>query len=210
MSGGPVRRLDDDVVVGVVSGRYNSGDQWLRDTVWLARVEDLLPLLDGVAPVTVVEAPLGDTVDLVLTVSQTDVRLQGAGPEVAAPHRGVGEGLRGALRDVWLARARVSGQRADSVLERLEPAQVSLRRAGQLLADSFLPAPLTPPPHTPPTAAAPSTRSDKSSLGTASPPTGLTTPATCHPMCWTRSACTSKCSSRRPPRRSDSMAISIT
>ncbi|HWM06427.1 MAG TPA: serine protease, partial [Actinophytocola sp.] len=47
MSGGPVRRMTDDVVVGVVSGRYNTTDGWLRDTVWLARVENLLPLLDG-------------------------------------------------------------------------------------------------------------------------------------------------------------------
>ncbi|MGI8686079.1 MAG: hypothetical protein ACR2MO_13505 [Acidimicrobiales bacterium] len=28
MSGGPVRRLGDDWVVGVVSGRYNAGDGW--------------------------------------------------------------------------------------------------------------------------------------------------------------------------------------
>lgn len=49
MSGGPVRRLADDVVVGVVSGRYNTADGWLTGTVWVARVEELLPLLDGLA-----------------------------------------------------------------------------------------------------------------------------------------------------------------
>ncbi|GAA1740851.1 trypsin-like peptidase domain-containing protein [Luedemannella helvata] len=47
MSGGPVRRLTDDAVVGVVSGRYNAADDWLSGTVWVARVEELLPLLDG-------------------------------------------------------------------------------------------------------------------------------------------------------------------
>ena len=41
MSGAPVRRLADDVVVGVVSARYNSADGWLRDSVWVARTEHL-------------------------------------------------------------------------------------------------------------------------------------------------------------------------
>jgi KAP family P-loop domain/Trypsin-like peptidase domain/NB-ARC domain len=45
MSGAPVRRQSDGVVVGVVIARYNSGDGWLRDSVWLARTEDLLSLL---------------------------------------------------------------------------------------------------------------------------------------------------------------------
>jgi S1-C subfamily serine protease len=48
MSGGPVRRLEDGLVVGVVSSRYNSPDQWMRNTVWVARTEDLVPLLSGV------------------------------------------------------------------------------------------------------------------------------------------------------------------
>ncbi|MGW6911068.1 SUMF1/EgtB/PvdO family nonheme iron enzyme [Streptomyces sp. NPDC054940] len=45
MSGAPVRRQYDDAVVGVVSERYNSADGWLRDSVWVARTEDLVPLL---------------------------------------------------------------------------------------------------------------------------------------------------------------------
>ena len=36
MSGAPVRRKADDVVVGIVSGRYNSADDWLRNSVWVA------------------------------------------------------------------------------------------------------------------------------------------------------------------------------
>jgi hypothetical protein len=47
MCGAPVRRQVDDLVVGVVSARYNNADGWLPDSVWVARVEDLLPLLDG-------------------------------------------------------------------------------------------------------------------------------------------------------------------
>lgn len=46
MSGAPVRRLSDDVVIGVVSARYNSVDGWLRDSVWVARTEHLQELLD--------------------------------------------------------------------------------------------------------------------------------------------------------------------
>jgi hypothetical protein len=51
MSGSPVRRIGDDHVVGVVSGRYNSANEWLRNSVWLVRNDDLMPLLDGVCSV---------------------------------------------------------------------------------------------------------------------------------------------------------------
>jgi hypothetical protein len=44
MSGAPVRRLGDDVIVGMVSARYNSVDGWLRDCIWVIRTETLLSL----------------------------------------------------------------------------------------------------------------------------------------------------------------------
>ena len=47
MSGAPVR---NDVVVGVVSGRYKSADGWLAHSVWVARTEDLQALLKDIAP----------------------------------------------------------------------------------------------------------------------------------------------------------------
>ncbi|MFJ8028711.1 trypsin-like peptidase domain-containing protein [Streptomyces sp. NPDC096311] len=53
MSGAPVLRLTDGVVLGVVSARYNSADGWLRDSVWVARTEDLTHLLEGPAEITV-------------------------------------------------------------------------------------------------------------------------------------------------------------
>lgn len=53
MSGAPVRRVTDDAVVGIVSGRYNTTDGWLRDSVWLARTEDLHSLLVGLCDVAV-------------------------------------------------------------------------------------------------------------------------------------------------------------
>ncbi|MEA5360244.1 NACHT domain-containing protein [Amycolatopsis sp., V23-08] len=55
MSGAPVRRLSDGAVVGVVSAHYNSPDRegWYRGNVWLSRVEDLLPVLTGLATVPV-------------------------------------------------------------------------------------------------------------------------------------------------------------
>ncbi|GIJ26736.1 hypothetical protein Vqi01_18980 [Micromonospora qiuiae] len=47
MSGAPVRGVDG-MVLGVVSARYNTNDNWGRDTVWVARTEDLAPLLRDV------------------------------------------------------------------------------------------------------------------------------------------------------------------
>ncbi|MGH3481192.1 MAG: trypsin-like peptidase domain-containing protein, partial [Nocardioidaceae bacterium] len=49
MSGAPV--LADERVVGVVEGRYNSADGWGRDTVFVARTEDLDPLLVGLTDI---------------------------------------------------------------------------------------------------------------------------------------------------------------
>ena len=43
MSGAPV--LSGNFTVGVVSARYNSADEWARNSVWVTRTEDLTPLL---------------------------------------------------------------------------------------------------------------------------------------------------------------------
>jgi hypothetical protein len=51
MSGAPVLRLSDGAILGVVSGRYNTVDGWLAGSVWVSRTEDLVSLLDGLAPV---------------------------------------------------------------------------------------------------------------------------------------------------------------
>ncbi len=59
MSGAPVIRDGDAAVIGVVSGRYNTADGWLTGTVWVARIEDLLPLLDDLANVAVETGPAG-------------------------------------------------------------------------------------------------------------------------------------------------------
>ncbi|MBE8516098.1 tetratricopeptide repeat protein [Amycolatopsis sp. H6(2020)] len=143
MSGAPVRRISDDRVVGVVSARYNAADGWLQHSVWVARTEDLENLLAGVAAVTVDGGPdLGEAIDLVLSVTETEVRLTGPGIAVTAPHRGISQRLAAALGDVRQARAR-----ADAVDRTLTPAierpestgAVSLRGVGQLLAESFLP-----------------------------------------------------------------------
>jgi hypothetical protein len=50
MSGAPVRLAHGDAVVGVVSSRYHSVDGYQRDAVWVARTEDLAPLLAGIVP----------------------------------------------------------------------------------------------------------------------------------------------------------------
>ncbi|WP_433043107.1 tetratricopeptide repeat protein [Dactylosporangium sp. CS-033363] len=124
MSGAPVLRAADRAVVGVVSGRYNTQDGWLAGAVWVARTEDLLPLLDGLAAtVADEELPPGTLLDLVLAVSPAEVRLSGSGEDVTAPHRGVSPGLANALHDL---RRRPAAQRL----------------AGDLLAESFLPVPV--------------------------------------------------------------------
>ncbi len=66
MSGAPVIRDSDGTVVGVVSGRYNSADGWLAQTVWVTRSEDLVTLLDGldgIADIQLLRLPAAGAVD---------------------------------------------------------------------------------------------------------------------------------------------------
>lgn len=54
MSGAPVLLLPHRRrVVGIVSARYNSVDGWAEHSVWVARTEDLAPLLEGIIDATV-------------------------------------------------------------------------------------------------------------------------------------------------------------
>ncbi len=70
MSGAPVVRDSDGVVVGVVSGRYNSADGWLTGSVWVARIEDLMSLLRQIPGIRVDRVlRVGDNVTTVLLVS---------------------------------------------------------------------------------------------------------------------------------------------
>jgi tetratricopeptide (TPR) repeat protein len=81
--------------------------------------------------------------DVSLVVSDTTVTLIGAGPDVSAPHGGVRPGLQGAVHDVLLERARHGGAVRDVEPHgEGSPGLVSLRRAGRLLAESFLPEPV--------------------------------------------------------------------
>ena len=144
MSGAPVVRDEDGAVAGVVSGRYNSTGEWLVGTVWVARTEDLLPLLDGVTTVTMAGPPMGVPVDLLLTVTEDEARLAGPGVDVVADHGGVGAGLAQAVDEVRRARAWV-GHVIDpqSLSAGQGGRELSLARAGRLLGESFLPGPLT-------------------------------------------------------------------
>ncbi|WP_431957881.1 tetratricopeptide repeat protein [Nocardia lijiangensis] len=149
MSGGPVRRLSDDFVIGVVSQRYNAADGWLRDSVLIARVEDLQPLLEGIAGIEVTgPPPLTAAVDVVVTVTDTGVRLHGAGIDVTAAHSGIRSGLAGAMTDVHRERARraksaVARTQVKELAPEADAGTVSLRRAGMLAAESFLPQPIS-------------------------------------------------------------------
>ena len=142
MSGAPVIQTSDGRVAGVVSGRYNSADGWLAGTVWVVRTEDLAALLDGVIAVAVKESPLAGPVDLLLTVTEDNVQLTGAGLNVAADHGGVRPGLLEAVQELRRSRGRsgltVRAQRETEMLT----GDLPLERAGRLLGESFLPRPV--------------------------------------------------------------------
>ena len=90
MSGAPVVRMGDGLVLGVVSARYNSADNWLRDSVWVARTEDLTRLLEGSCGLGVRRRlVLGDRVGTVLSAHGLPAaaalpRADGVGPMEAA------------------------------------------------------------------------------------------------------------------------------
>jgi tetratricopeptide (TPR) repeat protein len=140
MSGAPVIRDSDGAVAGVVSGRYNSADGWLAQTVWVARTEDLLPLLAGIATVSMPGPPLAGPVDLLLTVTESRVQLTGPGIAVAADHNGVRSGLAEAVNESRRARVGLAARAQTETGERTE--QPALGRASRLLGESFLPEPV--------------------------------------------------------------------
>ncbi|MBK6872786.1 MAG: tetratricopeptide repeat protein [Kineosporiaceae bacterium] len=140
MSGAPVLRVSDGAVVAVVSARYNPPDSWSRDTVWLARTEDLVTLLAGSAPIVLVDqVTLTEPVDLTLTVDAVTVHLFGGGIDVRAAHQGIGFALAGALDDVRRARARAGSATRAATIPELRDATTSMRQVGELMAASFLP-----------------------------------------------------------------------
>ena len=142
MSGAPVIRQSDAAVAGVVSGRYNSADGWLAGTVWVARTEDLLVLLDGVADVGFGQPPLAGAVDVLLTVTAAQVQLTGAGINVTADHGGVRPGLAEAVLESRRARARAGLAARAQAEAGQRPEQLALSRVGQVLGESFLPGPV--------------------------------------------------------------------
>lgn len=101
MSGAPVRRLSDQAVVGVVSARYNSVDGWLRDSVWVTRVEDLVQLLGELPGVRVGRRlMLAEPVHTVLSVAApaASARLPVRVGRLPAPRTGTHESALEAAR----------------------------------------------------------------------------------------------------------------
>lgn len=145
MSGAPVQRQGDNYVLGVVSARYNSADGWLRDSVWVTRSEDVQALLRSTVDIHL-DAPLlsPDSFDLTLTVDDSQVSLLGPHVDVSALHQGITPALRDALADVHRERARVASISSTRTAPHHMPASdqveiFSLRRAGELAGESFLP-----------------------------------------------------------------------
>ena len=143
MSGAPVIRESDGAVAGLVSGRFNSADGWPPSTVWVARTEDLIPLLDGIAEINIEQPVLTGPLDLLLEVTAEQVRLTGPGIDVAAKHEGVRPGLAAAVNEARRVRTG-TGQvlRAQPQLRGARKEELSLERAGRLLGEAFLPAPV--------------------------------------------------------------------
>jgi tetratricopeptide (TPR) repeat protein len=142
MSGAPVIRDDDGAVAGVVSGRYNSTDGWLADTVWVARTEDLAVLLAGIAEIPMKQPPLAGPVDVLLTVTAGRVRLTGPGFDAFADHGGVRASLAEAVNETRRSRARVSLPVRGPAETQVSAGDLSLSRAARLLGESFLPEPV--------------------------------------------------------------------
>ncbi|KUL27334.1 hypothetical protein ADL12_30265 [Streptomyces regalis] len=154
MSGAPVRRARDGHVIGVLSARYNSADGWLQHSIWIARTENLVPLLQDMTPIALPAAALpAGGVDLVLHIGPDQVRLTGAGPQPAvAAHRGVRPALATALEEAH--RARAAAARPDpadtpaavggglvhrgSEMAHRAPVAAAVHRAGRLLAEAFV------------------------------------------------------------------------
>lgn len=84
MSGAPVIRLADGFVLGVVSARYNSASDWLGDSVWVARTEDLTRLLQGCGAIRIhSRIVLGDDVGIVRTAVGSSLAPGGHAPSSA-------------------------------------------------------------------------------------------------------------------------------
>ena len=139
MSGAPVIRDSDGAVAGVVSGRYNSADDWLKGTVWVIRTEEVAALLDGIAEVAVRQPPLAGAVEVLLTVAVGRVQLTGPGIEVAADHRGVRSGLAEAVNETRRSRSWLSLPTRSQDRTPAAAGELPLSRAGRLLGESFLP-----------------------------------------------------------------------
>ncbi|MGH8910072.1 MAG: CHAT domain-containing protein, partial [Egibacteraceae bacterium] len=142
MSGAPV--LCDGVVVGVVSARYNSADGWGRDSVWVARVEDLAALLDGIAEVEVTRWRWHSSVELTLAVDAHAVKLSGAGVAVVAEHPGVTPALADAVRGLARVRAGLTAVRRQpqAAAAGVSGVAASPEAVGRLMAGCFLPGPV--------------------------------------------------------------------
>src|ERR1044071_2174839 len=144
MSGAPVVRESDNAVAGVVSGRYLDADGWPPSTAWVARTEDLLTLLAGLAEVTMRREPLNAPVDVVLAVTASEVHLTGPGQAVTGGHNGVRSGLAEAISEMSRARSRLDAVQRTEVLTHEKAAETwSLTRTSRLLSESFMPALVT-------------------------------------------------------------------
>jgi hypothetical protein len=105
-------------------------------------MENLAPLLDGLAEVSIAIRRRDGAADLTLTIDQSRVRLSGSGVEVVAEHRGISSALAEAVRDLAGARSRLTTRHQQAAAVIIPGFPPTPQAVGLLLAESFLPAPV--------------------------------------------------------------------
>jgi hypothetical protein len=144
MSGAPVCRVGDNGVLGMVSARYNSADQWLRNWVWVIRTEDLRPMMAGVQedPPSLALA----VADRLATAPNLLNSLMNDLETIHGDYLFMFESLLRRAPDAWEAGLPVSAARVRAVAAdlreirlRYEPLRVRVRALGEALANSELP-----------------------------------------------------------------------
>ena len=129
-----------------MSGRYNSADGWLRGTVWVARTEHLAALCDGIAPIALADprSPAA-AIDLVLGDRRTPASACGRRASTSSRRTRRRGRASPTPSTTYAATAPApAAARAAAVAETAAPGALALDRAGRLLAESFLPEPISP------------------------------------------------------------------
>ncbi|MFV0457806.1 MAG: CHAT domain-containing protein [Actinomycetales bacterium] len=144
LSGGPVVRLSDGQIIGMVSGRYNSADGWARDSVWLVRVEDVVETAGescGGGLDVRGRVELAEPADVIIRVDahSLSLRCPQLGLDATTPHDGFTHRMASLLGDVHRVRAsHAEARHDDSAVGRSVAAGTRMRELSAHLSTAFL------------------------------------------------------------------------